>query len=110
MDAAYRHEGEACFGHSAHRIGDALGFRDKQKAVEVGVLGIELLATLPEFWIDKDDVLILRLDDKIDALMDDVVRHQAATNPLLFPLATKPVPWTGFTRVSCLVVIGRRHR
>jgi hypothetical protein len=98
LNSTYSYQGEHCYGHSAERIGEQLGFRRQDRKIEVGAWGLEVLTkALPrEFWLDDCEVLTLHLTDEIDALMDEAVIELVAASPLVLPLADKPAPWTGF--------------
>ena len=74
-------------------IGRQFGKRRDETALKVGEWGINTLLTLPIFALVDDDILYL--PESLADYFDDVLARVVVTNPLLSPLTTSPVPWTG---------------
>ena len=80
-------------GDAGRAIGRLLGFKGKV-ALQVGMWGINMLLTLPNF-VDEGGIPTLLLTDDTDDLLNEAVESAARVRPLLLPLAEPPVPWTG---------------
>jgi DNA-directed RNA polymerase len=87
-------DGEKNFREQARWIGgNLIGTQHHRKLnFKVGAWGIDKLISLPVFGLDTGD--ILKMTAAADVLMDDVLNRAVASNPLLSPLTTPPVPWT----------------
>jgi hypothetical protein len=66
------------------------------EALLVGNWATNRLLSLDAFTRDDDD--ILRLTDKADDFMHEVLAHHVRKFPWLSPLATPPEDWTGFRK------------
>jgi hypothetical protein len=90
--------GRKNFRNIALWIGRNLDQDENKPALKVGGWGIRMLQSLPIFFLDDDDVLILLLTDSLDDFLNDVVRRAMAANPFLLPVTTAPPPWTQVQR------------